>query len=247
MSRIARVRDDLRRMGLGGWLVHASSKLVARLSFGRVRVLALRFYVQPVARARLLPPRRAADSIRVEPVTRQAFTAEDFGRPADAIRDRFDDGAVCIAAVKGDALLGFMWLQQDVLRERLVRCRLHALPADRVAWDFDFHIEPQYRLGRLFARLWDRAFDTLRERGIDATVSWIRFENRSSEHAHLRLGARRLGWAVFVTAFEHQLMLGSMRPLLAYARPGETADLYVDATQFVDAGNASGAASEPRG
>ncbi len=216
-------------MGWGGWLVYAFSTLVARASFQRIRILALRFYVQPVARVRLLPARPPGDPVRVAPLARDAFDAADFDRPPDAIRDRFDDGSVCIAAVKDDELLGFMWLQHGMLRERLVRCRMHALPADRVAWDYDFHIEPRHRLGRLFARLWDCAFETLRERGIEATVSWVRLENRASEHAHARLGAQRLGWAVFVTVFEHQLMLSSMRPHFAYAAPGQACDLYVDA------------------
>jgi len=234
VSRFARLRVDLRQMGFAAWSVYAVSTLVSRLSFDRVRVLALRFYAQPVAQDRLLPPRPASDPIRVTSIGRETFAAEAFERPAEAIRDRFDDGSLCIAATKGDALLGFMWLQTGVLRERLVRCRMHALPADRVAWDFDFHIEPKYRLGRLFARLWDRAYENLRERGVEATVSWIRFENRGSEHAHLRLGARRMGWAVFVTIFEHQFLLSSMRPLFAHAGPGRCADLYVDASRFLD-------------
>lgn len=233
MSRIQRLRNDIRQMGLSGWSVHAVSTLVSRLSFGRVRILALRFYVQPVPQDRLLPPRPASDPIHVARVGREAFPAEAFDRPTEAIRDRFDDGSLCIAASKDGSLLGFMWLQGGVLRERLVRCRMHALPADRVAWDFDFHIEPKHRLGRLFARLWDCAFENLRERGIEATVSWIRFENRSSEHAHLRLGARRMGWAVFVTVFEHEFLLSSMRPVFAHARPGSFVDLYVDASRFL--------------
>lgn len=220
-------------MGFAGWSVYAVSRLISRLSFGRITILALRFYVQPVPQNPLLPPRPASDPIQVLRIGHEAFSAEAFERPAEAIRDRFDDGSLCIAATKDDSLVGFMWLQTGVLRERLARCRMHALPADRVAWDFDLHIEPKYRLGRLFARLWDAAFENLRERGIEATVSWIRFENRSSEHAHLRLGARRMGWVVFVTIFEHQFLLGSLRPVFAYSRPGSSADLYVDAGRFL--------------
>lgn len=219
-------------MGIGGWLVHTLSTILERSSSGRVRILALRFYVQPVASERLLA-QNAHGPIRVASIEARAFTPEHFQRPPEAIRDRFADGSACIAAVKNDELVGFMWLQPGMLRERLVRCRMHALPENRTAWDYDFHIEPKYRLGRLFARLWDCAFESLRERGVEATLSWIRLENRSSENAHRRLGARRIGWTVFLTAFEHQFMIGSLQPKCAWSRPGRCVDLRVDATRFL--------------
>lgn len=227
-SRAQRIRDDLRRMGAGGWAVYALSTALERLSRRRIHLLALRFYLQPVARERLVPRRNVPDPITIGPIPEGAFDAEAFDRPEQAIADRYRDGSTCIGAVRDGELIGFMWLQPGMLRERLVRCQMHAAPADRVVWDYDFEIHPRYRLGRLFGRLWDCAFETLRERGVEATVSWVRLENRASEQAHARLGARRIGWAFFVTAFGRQLMFSSLRPKIAFARRGQVCHLHVD-------------------
>jgi len=225
---LRRVVADVRAMGLTGWGVYAVSTVLERLSKRRIRLLALRFYVQPVASERLVSPRPANDPIRVAPLPEGAFDARAFERPRQAIEDRYRDGSNCIGAVREGELVGFMWLQHGILRERLVRCRMHAMPADRVAWDYDFEIHPRYRLGRLFGRLWDCAFEILREQEVRATVSWVRLGNRASEQAHARLGARRIGWAFFVTVFGWQLMLSSLRPKIAFTAPGRACDLYVD-------------------
>lgn len=225
---LARVVDDVRAMGLAGWGVYAVSTALERLSKRRIHLLALRFYVQPVANRRLVPPRPANDPIRIGPLPEGTFDPHAFDRPRQAIEDRYRDGSICIGAVREGELVGFMWLQHGILRERLVRCRMHAMPADRVAWDYDFEIHPRYRLGRLFGRLWDCAFEILREQGVRATVSWVRLGNRASEQAHARLGARRIGWAFFVTVFGWQLMLSSLRPKIAFTAPGRACDLYVD-------------------
>jgi len=101
-------------------------------------------------------------------------------------------------------------------------------PAERVVWDYDFYIAPRYRLGRLFARLWDAAGAQLREGGIEATVSWVHLGNRASAQAHARLGATPIGAALFVRLFGRQLMLTNLRPWFAWSAPGRTPSLYVD-------------------
>lgn len=223
-------------MGFAGWLAYATDRVLSKVSSGRVRFLALRFFLQPLP-AKPLAPIRGGDPVSVMPITEGAFEAAAFGRPPEAIRDRYRDGSICIAATRDEELLGFMWLQRGTLRERVVRCHMEAEPKDKVVWDYDFFIQPRYRLGRLFGRLWDTASDLLRSQGIGGTVSWIRLENRASEKAHARLGAKRIGWASFLTLGGYQLMLASFRPYVSLTRPGTPAALRIDVSALIGADN----------
>lgn len=232
MTRLRGIRADIREMGLSGWLIYATDRALGRLFRGRAGLHVLRFYVQPV-QTQALTAKRSGDSFTVGTIGRDLVPEAAFDRPPGVIAERFDDGGICIAALKQDELAGFMWLQRGVLRERIVRCRLHALPLEHVEWDYDFYIQPRYRLGRLFARLWDAAAADLRERGVSATLSWVHLHNRASANAHARLGSKPIGWAMFLVAFEHQLMITSMRPKVDYSLPGRTTDLYVDASPLL--------------
>lgn len=223
-------RSDIRQMGLTGWLFYAVDRALHRVSNGRVGVLALRFYVQPLPKERLVAV-RDSDPVQVAPVSPASLGLAAFGRPVDAIRERIEAGSTCIAALREGELLGFMWLQQGTLEERLVRCHMRVEPSSRVVWDYDFFIQPRYRLGRLFGRLWDAATAMLRERGVEATVSWIRIENRASEQAHARLGAKRIGWAVFLSAFGRQTMITSFAPYLSHAGSRGTMTLNIDVSE----------------
>lgn len=228
-------------MGLPGWAAYAFDRLLGMVSRGSAGFHILRFYAQPVPKMPAID-RKPDDRIRIAPVVRGVVDPKAFGRPLEAIADRFNDGSVCIAALKDQELIGFMWLQAGMLRERIVRCHMHALPAGRVEWDYDFYIEPRYRLGRLFGRLWQVAAENLRARQVEATVSWVKLGNRASEQAHARLGARPIGWAVFGVLFGHQLMVTSMQPRIAYSRPGVTPELYVDlARELVEPVSQAGA------
>lgn len=225
-----RFRSDIRQMGLAGWLFYAADRALNRISSGRVGILALRFYLQPLPNERLIAVREN-DPVRVEPISPGSLDLAAFGRPTDAIQERIDAGSTCIAALRDGELLGFMWLQQGTLKERLVRCHMHVEPCSRVVWDYDFFIQPRYRLGRLFGRLWDAASASLRGQGVEATVSWIRLGNRASEQAHARLGAKKIGWAIFLNVFGRQVMITSFRPCFDYAGLRRTLRLDVDVTE----------------
>lgn len=224
-----RFRSDIRQMGLAGWLFYALDRALNRVSNGRIGILALRFYLQPLPNERLVAVREN-DPVRVGPITPASLDLTAFGRPIDAIHERFEAGSMCIAALREDELLGFMWLQQGTLKERLVRCDMRVEPSSQVVWDYDFFIQPRYRLGRLFGRLWDAAATALHAQDIQATVSWIRLENRASEQAHRRLGARRIGWAIFLSTFGRETMIASFAPYLGFAGVNRATALNIDVT-----------------
>jgi hypothetical protein len=221
------IRNDIRQMGFAGWLLYATNRALNRISKGRVEILALRFYLQPLPADRLVEVREN-DPVRVGPVSPASLDLAAFGRPIDAIHERIAAGSICIAALRERELLGFMWLQRGALKERLVECYMRVEPSSQVVWDYDFFIHPRYRLGRLFGRLWDAAASTLREEGVAATISWIRIENRASELAHARLGAQRIGWAVFVRLRGGRAMVTSFPPYLSYSKKGDALKLQID-------------------
>jgi GNAT superfamily N-acetyltransferase len=207
------VRGLLKELGVLGAAFYVADRALDRLSGGRAGLFGCWFYAQPVAREARVPI-KANDIWQVGPVGPDRLPEEAFGRPSGAVPQRFRDGSVCVAALKGDELGGFMWLHFGPLRERLVRCVFEPLPAEEACWDYDFYIAPRYRMGRLFGRLWDAADEVMRARGRRSTVSWVTFSNRASARAHERLGARRAGWAAFLSLGVLQFTIASVRPFV---------------------------------
>lgn len=219
---------DLRRMGFVNWFAYATDRVLAMASGGRIRARALWFYAQPVD----LIPRvtaRPGDRISTKVVSPAELPEGTFGRTEGAFAQRFDQGAVCIAALRDAELIGFMWLQFDVLSEHLFRCDFVPYPHGRTAWDFDLFVAPDFRLTRAFARLWSHARDYLIERGIDTTVSWIAFDNDASQRAHRRMGARRVGWAIVLSAGPAQFVLSTAAPYIGASLRTSRARLLVRA------------------
>lgn len=212
MTRLAFL-DDIRRIGWIGWLAYAADRGLAAISAGRVRLTSLWFYAQPVKQIPAVE-RRESDRIEIRVVTEHEIPESAFGRPPGAVAERFAHGSICIAATNGTELAGFMWLEFDHLRERLVRCDFVPAPRGKACWDFDLFVAPRYRLGRTFGRLWSHARAYLGERGIETTLSWIAFDNVASRRAHERMGARRVGWALVLGAWKLQIVVASDRPFV---------------------------------
>jgi len=206
---------DIRRIGLAGWLAYACDQAVSTIFAGRVRFTALWFYAQPVDRIPTIAP-RSGDRMQIRVIEHGDVPEEAFGRPLGAIAERFEQGSVCIAALKDSELAGFMWLQFDELRERLMRCDFVPTPHGKACWDFDFFVSPQYRLGRTFSRLWSYAKMYLDARDIENTLSWIAFDNSASRRSHESMGANAVGWAVVLIAWKFQLTLTSVRPYVSF-------------------------------
>ncbi|ADE16267.1 conserved hypothetical protein [Nitrosococcus halophilus Nc 4] len=168
---------------------------------------------QPVGKKPNLPPHRGR-SIQVRLVPEEDGVVKAFPRPQAAIRDRYQQGAVCLGAFNDDTLVGYLWLILDSYDEDEVRCRFVLEPLGEVAWDFDVYVRPDYRSSLVFARLWDEANGYLRERGIRWTLSRVSAFNRMSRESHRRLGAVDVGSALFLVMGGRQLMFSTCRPYL---------------------------------
>ena len=173
-------------------------------------VHAYRLVAQPVAPKPLLPPSRGRTiEIRLMQRGDPAFA----GLPlTQAVLDyRFGQGAVCLGAFKGGAVIGCLWLCLGPYLEDEVRCRF--VPQD-ASWDFDVYLLPEHRVGFGFARLWDEANAYLRARGLHWSISRIDVLNTKSLAAHDKLGIRTLATAVFLRLGPLQVMLADRSPVI---------------------------------
>jgi hypothetical protein len=200
----------LRELGIwNGWF-YLVSRGLARATQGRWRFVKYYLVAQPVPAVRYL--KRQAGAVTIERINPRHPLVKQFPRPATVLAKRFADGGVCFAASKQGKFAGFIWLQHDLYEEDEVRCDFCPAPAEKAVWDYDVHVEPEFRMGRTFLRLWDVAHDYLRDRGITWTVSRISAFNSESLASHRGLGASRLAIAIFLCMGNAQAALFSIPP-----------------------------------
>lgn len=211
--------NELRRLGWVGSFAYYVPRFVSVVTAGRCKIFPIAFYAQPVRSQSLL--RDSADNgITVGVLSPESVPEPSFGRPEGVIPERFESGHTCIGVIKDSDLQGFMWLSTGPVHERRVRCVFEPNPPGRAAWDYDVFVAPRHRFGRTFARLWDGAWKYLDAQGYKTTLSWIELSNVDSVRAHTRLGAQKVGWAVFVVAWSTQLTISSCRPYVHWSPPG---------------------------
>lgn len=208
----ASIRHLYRTRGVGTAACYALARALELGSRGALRLVSYQFVAQPIAEAERVAAGRTG-SVEFRRLHADDPLVTQFPRPPAVITRRFRDGAQCLAAVKSGRLIGFLWYQELEYLEDEVRCLYRFEPATAV-WDFDVYVEPDFRLGRVFARLWDFANGELRTRGYRWTISRISAFNPESLAAHSRLGARRLGAAVFLQAGPLQVSFASLAPYL---------------------------------
>lgn len=212
-------RRTFLELGLIDGLLYALKRILGRCSR---RLVLHKYYLlaQPVHEQPRLPAHRG-QNILVRRLESDDPLAYGFGRSEQAVRQRYEQGAVCFGAFSGDRLVGYLWLVLGPYVEDEVRCRFVPLPAGRVSWDFDIYLDPRHRFGLAFARLWDAADAYLREHGVVWTMSRISAFNPGSLAAHQRQGALRLGSVIFLSLARCQVMLATIRPYLDVACGGD--------------------------
>lgn len=187
------------------------SRMLARLTFGRLKLLKYYITAQPVPAGALTPLRRGQSIVVTEGTPEQARSTP-FGRPQAAIEHRLANGARHVVARKDGRLIGFQWFTLRDYPEDEVRCVFRLHPGDGCAWDFDIFVTPEARTMPVFTRLWDTVNAIFRSAGIEFTMSRINAFNQASMQAHARIGAKPVGWAVFLIAGPVQLSLFSACP-----------------------------------
>jgi hypothetical protein len=175
------------------------------LSFNKYYFVTQLLNTQP-----LLPPQRGRQLNVVELIQDQ-ITPHPCPRPEAVIKDRYDQGATCLAAYNNKDFAGCLWFAASRFREDEVRCVYELLSSEYV-WDFDVYVEPQFRLSPVFLKLWEVASTKLVEAGFKHSLSRISAFNMLSLASHKRMGAKIIGWAVFMNLKHLQLTFTSMKP-----------------------------------
>jgi hypothetical protein len=121
---------------------------------------------------------------------------------------------VCLVALKAGTFAGFLWLTLGSYREDEVRCRYVPMPIEKSAWDFDVHVDPEYRHGIVFLKLWDEANRFLTAHQIQWSLSRISAFNSGSILSHSKMGARRIGAVTFLSVGSWQIAASTVRPYL---------------------------------
>ncbi|MHB1248872.1 MAG: hypothetical protein ACYCZL_05675 [Polaromonas sp.] len=211
-----RIRDAIRAWGMFATGLYALDRVLARVSNGKAHVHFYRLELQPVPAQPLLPAHRGR-RFEIRELNAGDAAHAMGPRPAAVVAARYAQGSRCLGAFLKDQLVGQLWLQFESYREDEVRCRFCLSPVGKVAWDYDVYVQPSLRASFLFARLWDAAFELLRERQIGWTASRISAFNTGSLASHGRLGARETGRVIFCVAGKVQLMLATTRPFVHFS------------------------------
>jgi hypothetical protein len=206
-------RQQFTKLGPSDALLYATSRALEKISRGHARLIKYHLVAQPI-------PGSAGGALRADANSPVGFAGPasplvaHFPRPAQVIRQRYESGAICLAAELRGRFAGFLWLRRDGYEEDEVRCSYLLAEPDRSVWDFDVYVEPRYRLGRTMARLWQAADRHLTSQGVRWSFSRISAFNASSLAAHQRLGLVKCHTATFLRVGPLQLALLPQLPFL---------------------------------
>ncbi len=184
---------------------------------GNIPVFFIKYYFfsQLFHNEKLLPESRGKKLIpRILPNT--FLDNHPCPRPESVIKDRYQQGAVCLAIYKQEEFAGCFWYIKEKYHEDEVRCVFELLDDDAV-WDFDVYVVPKYRLSPVFLKLWDDASQRLMADGYQRSISRISAFNAMSLSSHKRMGAKQLGWAVFLYVGFVQLTLSNLFPYIHFS------------------------------
>lgn len=212
----ARIRNVYRDFGFSEGTLYLAANALARITGGRARIIRYHLVAQPV-------PTSSNDLLRangktvVRHIAKNDPVVASFPRPPEVIAQRFASGATCLVAEVGGRFAGFLWLAHNAYEEDEVRCRYELIPSDLCAWDYDVYVEPDFRVGRTFSRLWDAANVHLADHGVHWSLSRISAFNANSLAVHRRLGIRRVGNATFIVLGRWQISLLGQSPFIHFS------------------------------
>jgi GNAT superfamily N-acetyltransferase len=201
-----------REIGFANAALLGITRSAYRISAGRVRIYRYCFVAQPISTPALAP----SAGILIRRVDPEDPLTAQFPRPRNVIVERFASGALCLAAERRGLFAGYIWLKEHSYLDDEARCEYLLPPRGEAVWDFDVYVDPAFRHGRMFARLWSAAHEWMRERGYRWSISRISAFNSPSLSAHRRLGTVRLGTATFVQIEGLQLALLDRAPYLHF-------------------------------
>ncbi|MCA8905483.1 MAG: GNAT family N-acetyltransferase [Halioglobus sp.] len=207
------VRENFRQLGGANALLYLVDRVLRAITGSRARLVRYLLVAQPVPADPVEAMRQSLAS-KVREVGGDDPVVKYFPRPAAVIARRFADGSVCYVAEVRDRFAGYLWLAFNGYDEDEVRCRYEFAEPALSAWDYDVYVEPDFRLGRTFARLWETANQRLANRGVRWSFSRISAFNAGSLAAHRHMGLQTLFAATFVCLGPLQLTFTGTAPFV---------------------------------
>lgn len=191
-----------RTLGAKGFASYALSRVAAVLpgvAYRRYQLIAI-----PRAAMPAMPRGHAGRALAAAEVR---HVATELDLTPDTIDFRLRQGMSCLAAFRGERLLGVTWLTDGPFDEDEVRVRF--VPPPGAAWDTGLYVRPDDRGGRAFAALWAVTAEWLAARGLDWSMSRITDYNDASWRAHARMDARRLDTIAALRVGDRQWLFGA--------------------------------------
>lgn len=210
---LSKLREVFGTFGVADGLIYLGNRALQSLSGGRVRLLKYYIVAQPVPAPAATPARRSA-TMEVRALDRGEILATDWPRPRHVVERRVADGAECVAVFSKDRMIGFQWTLTGPYEEDEIRTLFRPLPEGRAAWDFDIFVEPEYRVGRAFLRLWDETNARLHARGVRWSMSRISAYAVESRRSHARMRAVDVGRCLYLCVGNAQLSLFDRVPFI---------------------------------
>lgn len=179
-----------------------------------IPVVCIKYYfVSQEFHYKPLLPRNRGENLIVKELPISYQNHHPCPRPQSVIRDRYQQGASCLAVYKQEEFAGCFWYIKKKYHEDEVRCIFDLLD-DNSVWDFDVYVAPKYRLSPVFLKLWDNASKKLLAEGYQHSISRISAFNSMSLSSHKRMGAKTLGWAVFLCIGFVQITISNLFPFI---------------------------------
>lgn len=207
---LRRIIGPFREFGVLAGSLYAVDRVLSMLS-ARLRLHVYELMVQPITDKPLIPPRFMTQLVVRQVQAGDPEIALMPVRP-QVMAERLRKGSTCLGAFKGSALIGYMWFCTPSYDEDEVRCTYTVNPAHSSVFDFDFYLFPEHRLGLGFVALWNGANRFLAERGVRYTFSRLTRFNLASRRAHRHLGWKLVGRALFLKAWQVEVMLATIAP-----------------------------------
>ncbi len=172
------IKLTIQTMGAVNYLLYVLNRALKKLS-NKLQIVKYYFFSQPVRQQPMIknPEKR---NIKVSRTMPDDVIVQQFPRPDEVIKDRFDQDAYCYTAIRNNKFVGFIWYCEKVYHEDEVRCKFMPTPATEAVWDFDVYIEPDNRMSLAFPLLWDKVNESLSEKNYGYTLSRISAFNCSS-------------------------------------------------------------------
>lgn len=208
------IKSAISGLGFTDGLLYLLGRALQLVSRGRGCLIRYYVVAQPIPHP-FVPVCRRSENDKVTEITPKSSICKEFPRPNAVIRSRFERNFVCLAATSKQAFSGFLWFARSAYDEDEVRCRFVLANPDSMVWDFDVYVEPRFRLGRTFVRLWDAANERFSSNGIRWSISRISAFNLTSLQSHGHMGLRHLHTLTFICLGKLQIGLMSCSPYVS--------------------------------